>query len=177
MQAYGWIDGIAGALIGSIITVLCALAAKSVGYLQIDFMRKAHELNVVKTTPRIGCDVSAESRQILNDAFRPHIFVTLKIYNEGELAVEKVTGQWKLLPHDVAAKRVFEIARDFLGHCDQYAQTHQINESVNWPDHALTFDVEVDFFYTIPGEKAPGHYSAKYYYHAETGRMIKRDYV
>ena len=53
MQVDGWVAGIAGAFIGSIATVVAALAAKQIGLLQISFMQKAHELNLVRASGEV----------------------------------------------------------------------------------------------------------------------------
>jgi hypothetical protein len=74
-------------------------------------------------------------------------------------------------------KRVFPFQRDFLGKCEKYLDSHTIEGSSNWRREGIAFDVEIEFFYSIPGETEKKRYYAKYYYHRDTKRMVKRDYV
>jgi hypothetical protein len=132
--------------LGVAATLVCAFVAQRLGFLQVTLMRQAHTLNVAKAAPRIGCEVTVGLVQILPQIFDPHLVVNIKIYNEGELPAESINGQWKLLPPDPDRKRVLPIQRDFLGQCENYTQTYQVNESSEWNRQGVIFDVEVRVF-------------------------------
>jgi hypothetical protein len=169
------LDGAAGALIGAIVVILAAIAARQNGLLQISFMRKTHELNVTKAIPRIGCEVSAQTEQILPTLFAPHTRVIVKIYNEGELAAQKLTGQWELCSHQTDKKIVLQISRDFLGNCDAYVIDYLIPESSDWGRYGFGFDVNIEFFYLIPGDPETHRYEAHYAYESRKKQMIRKD--
>jgi hypothetical protein len=166
-----------GVGLGIIATLLSAFIAERNGFLQISFMRKAHELNVARALPRIGCQVFIEAINTLGPGYNPHIFIRVKLYNEGELAVQNIAGQWNFYTPDPSTKRVFPIQRDFLGKCQDDLYSYMIQESANWRREGIAFDVEVEFFYSMPGEQEATKYSARYYYHRESGQMVKRSYT
>src|SRR5271168_5011024 len=133
------IDAAIWTALGVVATLICALVAQRLGVLQINLMRQAHTLNIVKATPRIGCSVVVDERQVLPQAYRPHLFIVVKLYNEGDLPAEKISGQWKFLPPDIAKNRVFDMQRDFLGKCEDYTQTYKIDDSSNHSRDRIAF--------------------------------------
>ena len=162
----------------SIAALLCALVAQWVGYFQISLMRKSHDVSLAKALPRIGCEVVSRTEQVLPAAFGPHTRIIVKIYNEGDarrprkLQVNGSTCPTMLL-RNVSSK----FAGILLGNCENYTDSYLIEDSANSHGQGIAFDVHVEFFYTSVGEDTPQQYSAKYYYHRQSKRMIKRDYV
>jgi len=145
------------------------------GYLELGFMHKAHELNVTKALSRVGCDVRCELRPILGPNFSPHIEIVVNIYNEGELAAQNLTGQWEFAPNYPGEKRVSQIRRDFLGRCEKYLDSYLIPESGGWGRQGAPFDVKIEFFYTIPGEEQTQYYGARYTYNRDKQQIVRQD--
>jgi hypothetical protein len=172
---FSLVDAATWAGLGVAATLLTALVAERSGFLQISLMRQAHSLNVAKAVPKIGCSVIATEKPDLGPGYNPHIYLTLELYNEGELAVEKVNGLWKYLPAYLGEKFVREIHWDFLGKCERRTDTRRIDESANWHRQGVSFDVDVEFIYRVPGENQPCQYIAKYRYAKESRQMIKVD--
>jgi hypothetical protein len=136
-------------------------------------MQRSHDLNVSKATPRIGFHCTVAETRILPQGYNPHLFITVEIYNEGELAVQSVKGKWQYLPPNVAQKIVRSIDRDFLGKCEKYTDTYLIEQSANWPLGTGRFDVDVEFFYAQPGTPDTQHYKAHYRYNANGQQMVR----
>jgi hypothetical protein len=170
------IGSLVGLIIGALIPLACAYVANELGWIHIEFAKRAHELNITKATPRVGCEISSRTEQVLPSGYNPHTRITVKIYNEGELAAQNIAGDWKYVPLHVPEKRVFLIRRDYLGHCENHTDSYLIEDSANWRRKSGAFDVEIEFFYTAVGEQVPHRYTAKYRYHAETERLIQLDY-
>jgi hypothetical protein len=99
-------DTIVGALYGVGATLLmgivATLVAYKVGFRQARLMQEAHDLSVTRAETRIGCAVEVEDKQVVLPAgmYNPHIHLTAKIYNEGELPAEDINGEWKLLTNN-----------------------------------------------------------------------------
>src|ERR1039458_7130957 len=91
------VDAATWAGLGVAATLLGAFIAHRAGWLQISLMREAHALNVSKAVPRIGCQVTPSEQRDLGPGYSPHIYLTVEIYNEGELPVQNINGYWILL--------------------------------------------------------------------------------
>ena len=169
VEAATWAGlGVAATLVGAYV------AARN-GWLQISIMREAHALNVSKAVPRIGCHVTPAEQNDIGPGFNSHIYLTVVIYNEGELPVQNINGQWKLLTPNPSEKRVRDIRRDFLGKREKYTDRYRIEESANWRREGIRFDVEVEFLYAFPGERDPQRYTAQYRYDPEKRQMLKNE--
>lgn len=170
------VDAATWAGLGVAATLLCAFIARRFGWLQISLMREAHALNVSKAVPRIGCQVTPSEQRDLGPGYNPHIYLTVEIYNEGELPVQSINGYWILLTGHLAKQQLRNISRDFLGKCEKYTDRYRIEESANWRREGIRFEVHVEFFYTVPGEQEPQQYNAKYRYDRENRQMLKVDH-
>jgi hypothetical protein len=161
--------------LGVAATLICAWIAERNGFLHLDLARQAHSLNVAKAVPRVGCKIRVDERNELGPGYRPHIWITVALYNEGELPVQNVKGDWKLLIGQLPLKTILPIQRDFLGKCQEDLYVHRIQDSPNWRREGILLDVEVEFFYSVPGQKEKDRYYTKQYYDPETKQMVKRD--
>jgi hypothetical protein len=164
--AIGWVA------LGVAATLTAAYVAHRVGWLQIALMREAHALNMSKAAPQIGCDVQVEVKQVLPQGYNPHLFVSVEIYNEGELAIRDVRGEWTISDAPTSIPHI-PLLKDFLGKCQRYSSIRQIDESANWPRQGVTFDLEVEFYYIIPGNGDRERYTAKYRYEGESRRTLR----
>ena len=167
------------ALIGSGVTAAVGLLgifiAQRTGYLQLSLMGKAHALNVIKATPRVGTTIVVEERYDNGKSFPPFLYLTTTIYNEGELPVSELKGYWKLSSTHGLANRTIEIQKDFLGSTPYHLQTYRIAES-GASDAVLNrmkFDVDIQFSYLALPDNNSFEYSAKYAYDAGNRQMIK----
>jgi len=138
-------------------------------------MREVHALNVSKAVPRIGCQVTPTEQNDLGPGYNPHIYLTVEIYNEGELPVQNVNGNWLLRTGHLAEQQLRSISRDFLGKGEKYMDRYRIEESANWRRDGIRFEVHVEFFYTVPGQQEPQQYIAQYDYDRESRQMLKVD--
>jgi hypothetical protein len=167
--ALGWVA------LGVAATLVAAYVAHRIGWLQITIMREAHALNVSKAMPQVGCDVRVIKKQILPQGYNPHLALVMEIYNEGELAVRDVTGDWTVIgPGQLRTTRGFQ--KDFLGKNTNLHAEYEINESANWPQ-TVTFDIDVEFYYMAPGQSDREHFHATYRFEAAAGttRRIASD--
>jgi hypothetical protein len=150
-------------------TLGAALLARQQGWVQISLMRDAHALNVSKATPRVGCDVRILQKHILGPGFNPHLLIVVELYNEGQLPVHDVRGEWVVLGPSAMMRTACPFQRDFLGKCDKFRSEYTITESSNW-SKAVTFEIIVDFYYMTPGQpKERQHFEATYRYECEAG--------
>jgi hypothetical protein len=169
------LDTVIGAGLGAVATLGCAWIARRVGLVQISIMRQAHSLNVAKAVPQIGCEIIAKKQQDLPTEYNPHIYITVKIYNEGELPVQNLDGQWTLLASKLSENYISKIQRDFLGKCENLSYTHKIQASADWIRAAINFDVNIEFTYLVPGEDQQKRYRAQYRYDRESEQLLKID--
>jgi hypothetical protein len=110
----------------------------------------------------------------LGRGYNPHLYLNLKIYNEGELAAQTLHGQWKIFHPDVRAGLSLPLDRDFLGGCENYTETHRIAESPNWGNRAGIFiKIEVKFCYSVGSATEEKQYRAIYNYDRDHKKMIK----
>jgi hypothetical protein len=168
MNGLDAIGSLGWAALGVAATLVSAYVARRMGWLEITIMREAHALNVSKATPRIGCDCRILKKQILGSGYNPHLVIVVELYNEGDLAVHDVEGEWTAVgPGNMRTS--CHIQRDFLGKCDSFRSEYQITESPNWPK-AVTFDIVVDFYYLTPGQPDEReHFEATYHHDGATG--------
>jgi hypothetical protein len=166
------LSAVSWAALGVAGTLVSALVAERVGWVQISIMREAHALNVSKATPQIGCTIGVGFQQISPAGFNPHAFITVEIYNEGELAARDLQGEW-ILRAPTFGKALFPIQRDFLGKCEKHTHTYKINESGNWPPHSVPIEVDIEFYYTLPGTPDREQYNATYRYDTDSRQMLR----
>lgn len=151
-------------------TLVCAWVAQRIGWIQISIARQAHALNLAKAVPQVGCDVRVIKKQVLPESFNPHLVLALDVYNEGELSVSDLTGEWTgVLPG--GKPKITPFHRDFLGQCAQFHAEYQIYESPDWPPGKVKFAVHVEFHYLLPGNADPVHFQAKYEYDDAEGHI------
>lgn len=166
-------------LFGSGITIAVALlgiyVAQQTGLLQSWIMKKAHDLNVTKAFPRIGSNIRTEYRHDNGPAYPRTIYLFTTIYNEGELPVSELNGQWKLTAKQFLSDNVIPIRRDFLGPTQYELEPYKILESGNQANNQFIFDVDIDFDYISPAHSEPQHYHAKYSYDRQYQRMNRSD--
>jgi hypothetical protein len=161
--------------LGVAATLICALVAERIGWVQIKIAREAHQLNVTKAAVKIGFALDVDERQLFPQGYNPHIHLTAKIYNEGELAAKNIDGQWKLIVPN-GKDYVFPIQRDFIGNSEPYLHVYKIDESCNWPRDSIRFNVHVEFRYSVPSERENRRYHAEYQYDRESRRMVRTNW-
>jgi hypothetical protein len=171
MNVHALLSHLTSGGIGAAIALLSVGVAQRFGLIQVTLMQKAHALNVSKATPRVGCDVRILQKQILGPGYNPHLVLVVELYNEGELPVHDVQGEWVVLgPGTMKTAHPFQ--RDFLGKCDKFRSEYTMTESANWPK-TVTFDIVVDFHYKTPGHpEEREHFEATYHYEAGAAKRI-----
>jgi hypothetical protein len=171
MNVHALLSHLTSGGIGAAIALLSVGVAHRFGLIQITLMQKAHALNVSKATPRVGCDVRILQKQILGPGFNPHLMIVVELYNEGELPVHDVQGEWVVLGPS-ALRTAHPFQRDFLGKCDKFCSEYMIAESSNWLK-TVTFDIIVDFYYMTPGQpEEREHFEATYRYENGVAKRI-----
>lgn len=167
------IDAATWSGVGVAATLVCGYIAHKMGRLQFGVMEKSYGLAALLAEARVGCDVRVEERNTLGAIYPSHLFVTVDLYNEGQLPASALKGDWKLLPHHLFKNSVFPLQREFLGNCEHYTKTEFLNESagVGWKD--IAFDIRVDFYYSVPGVPNEQRYHQNYRYDRSSGQTIK----
>jgi len=163
--------------LGVAATLLTALIAHKLGWIQISLAKKAHKLNVNLATPKIGTTVKIEGRNVRPDVIR--YFMVTTIYNEGQLAAEKLHGNWNLACSDSSQNRTIPITRDYLGQGAPYELKPEelggmaITNAIKSGQVAINIDI--DFTYTGLAKDQTHKYSAKYQYDTIRKEMIRKD--
>lgn len=171
-------DTVLGGLIGATVVLFGIYIAQRTGYLQVSLMSKAHDLNLVKASPKIDADIRVELQLVNGPNYPPAIFLHTTIHNEGELAAKQLNGYWKLSSTQDIKPHTIPIRRDFLGSTPYEFEPHGLRTRGSvWVSPSKTYDVsfevDIEFDYLALPDDKPEHYSAKYSYHAESGQMIR----
>lgn len=163
---------------GCLISLFGIWAANQIGWIQISIARKEHGLNLAKTTPKIGTMVQMEERKHSAQPISL-LVVVATIYNEGDLAVSDLKGDWNLTSSQQGFNRSGTIRLDHLGNTRPYKIETQFGDVGTWrdlsagKDLAIHFDVE--FRYTGIPEKDSQPYKAQYCYDHSQRDFVKRD--
>jgi hypothetical protein len=97
------------------------------------------------------------------------------IYNEGELPVQDVSGEWTWSgPGDV--RIVHRLFRDYLGQGAKYETEYRIDESANWPPGKVDADLQFVVFYVSPDRPDRDRVRAKFRYFGETNQTERVEY-
>ncbi len=168
------ISGIEYAALGVVATLLGAFVAQHIGIIQISLMHEAHTLNVLKAMPRIGTSIDIDERHDNGPGYPPFIYLKTTIYNEGELSVAKLKGDWKLTSTYGIANNVIPLWREILGTVPYQLQPYKITESgMSDASKSLRFNIDIQFDYSGIADNEPYKYSAKYAYDPKSKQMIK----
>ena len=166
--------------LGVAATMVVAFIAHKLGWIQISIMKKAHELNRNLATPKIGTTVTIEARTPNSSRLDiVRFFLVTTIYNEGQLAAEKIQGNWNLSGSDSGQNRMIPIARDYLGQGSPY-ELEAEELGGNTITNAIkggqaTINVDVDFTYVGLAQNQKQKYRAQYQYDSRRKKMVRKD--
>jgi hypothetical protein len=160
-------------------TLVTAYVMHRIGRIQISFLQRSHELNIVKATPKIGTILRIDERNPNGPAFPTFYFLIATIYNEGDLAAKSLKGNCRLFsPTNQVAERSVQVHRDFLGTTLQYdlaacpIEGARVQFGMRGAEEIrFNFDIEFQYF-GIPDDK-PQQYTAKYEYDSKSHQMIR----
>ncbi len=159
------------AIASCFVTLFGIYIAQQLGIIQISYQRRAHELNLTKSAPKIGSSIEIDQRYDNGRNYPASLYLITTIYNEGELPASQLNGNWKLTSSYGVPNRIIPIQWDFLGSTPYKFEAPRIGESGTAAHNQFVFEVDIEFDYSIATENEPQHYSAKYRYDYEHKRM------
>jgi hypothetical protein len=164
--------------LGLLIGWLSVYVAHTLGWLQIRILLWEHNLNLAKTTPKIGTSVRLEDRQSHTHPVST-LVVVAKIYNEGDLAVSELKGNWKLSCSENTLNRSGSISVDHLGNSRPHEIETQLGGVPTWRDvrgsENIAIDFNIEFRYTGLPEDGEQTYRAHYRYNYSQKDFVKQD--
>jgi hypothetical protein len=158
-------------MIGFLVALFGIFIAQRTGLLHISIAKKAYDLNVTKATPKIGTSIDIQERHDNGPQYPPFLYLNTTIYNEGELPISQLNGDWKLTSAYGVPNRAIPIQREYLGTTPYRFQPYRITQSGTAAHNQFVFDVDIEFDYVVSSINQPQHYSAKYRYDYQSKRM------
>lgn len=161
------LDGAGWAGVGVAATLLGILLTHRMGWIQIRLLRRENALNLAKTAPKIGTSVSLEERKNPNQPICTLVIIT-SIYNEGDLAISNLKGNWNLTCSKSGFNRTIPITLDHLGNPRPYKMETPFGDVGTWLDvrngKDITINVDLEIRYGSAVKKGENTYQAKYQY-------------
>ncbi len=156
------------------LAVLVALGTLLVYRRQLLAMLASNRLATVKAEPKIGVGIAVDERYDNGRSYPPFIYLTTTIQNEGELAIRRLKGHWKLFSAHGVQERIIPINRDVLGSSPFQFQAQRINESgaSDQASQNIRFNVDIQFEYFVPADDQPHQYSNSYEFDSKSRQMV-----
>jgi hypothetical protein len=165
-------------LAGAVVTLFGIYIAQSVGFLQISFMRKAHELNLGRAVPKLACDIRIIKEQVNPIGYDPFFFLETTIHNEGDFPASHLNGYWKLIsPDKTVHEHTIPIRREALGGTPHKLERvpltgNLVANAMRGGYSQISFHVDIDLDYFGLPENQPQHYTKKSKFDHQTGQVV-----
>jgi hypothetical protein len=171
---------IAVVAIGScFVTLLGIFIGQRLGLWQFTLATKAHELNIRRSTPKLGTEVRIEERQLHSASYSPIYFLRVTIYNAGELAAKQLKGHCELRSDNSVKQFTIPISREFLDSTRPYELESRrlegttIRLAMRGEPNQIRCNVDIEFDYLGLSPDEPHHYSATYHFDHNTQAFIQ----
>jgi hypothetical protein len=166
-----------GTLFGTVVGVFVGYY---IGRRQITIADEEHNLNLLKSSPKIDTTVRINERQVNPfPAYDPFHFIVTGIHNYGDLAARHLKGHWRVYSPDKSIQECdIPIVRDFLGSTPYEFEPFQlvgpnIDGAIKRGAGRATINVDVEFDYFGVSQDQPQHYSARWQFDSSSKQMVR----